>query len=231
MKTFRDLVILEDDSSEPMTTTKLIADKYGLRHTDMLRALKNKGLVDRSEIALVDYIDNKGEKRPCYMMDERQCLMLLPFMAGEKAFDVQERLVDAFIEAREFMTEIVSKKFTTLEEVESAAEEILFRKFRRSLKHGNRPTVMLRPIAQKSKHAIDFLDQVLDFTLSVNTDDEFDKAVSAIEGVLATEFKQSDDKTIIAFKAVSERVGKRYTIAAKKRKTKISKLEQELGVK
>lgn len=51
----------------------------------------------------VTYRDGKGEQRPMYELTERQALKALPFIAGRAAYEVQDKLVDGFMDARRFI--------------------------------------------------------------------------------------------------------------------------------
>lgn len=55
-----------------------IAELTGMRHSDVIRAIRNMEeawrKVNGRNFALVEYIDKKGEKRPCYQLNKTECL-------------------------------------------------------------------------------------------------------------------------------------------------------------
>lgn len=55
-----------------------IAELTGRRHADVIRDIRKllgQGVNERN-FALVDYTDAKGEKRPCYELTKKGCLIL-----------------------------------------------------------------------------------------------------------------------------------------------------------
>ena len=54
-----------------------IAEVTGKRHADLMRDIRDEieklnagGISNERKFALVDYIDSKGEKRPCYQLSK-----------------------------------------------------------------------------------------------------------------------------------------------------------------
>ena len=73
-----------------------IAELTGKRHADVMRDVRNlleQGVNERN-FALVDYTDAKGEKRPCYELTKKGCLILA---SGYDA-KVRERIIDRWEE-------------------------------------------------------------------------------------------------------------------------------------
>lgn len=64
-------------NKEKMTSLQ-IADVTGMRHADVMRAIRNMeeawAKVNQRNFALVEYKDAKGEMRPCYSLDKTECL-------------------------------------------------------------------------------------------------------------------------------------------------------------
>lgn len=87
-----------------ITTTSLqIAEHFGKRHADVIRAIKNL-LAEVPEqyqriFALVDYTDEKGERRPAYRINRDGFTLLAMGFTGKEA--LQWKL--AYIEAFNFM--------------------------------------------------------------------------------------------------------------------------------
>lgn len=64
-------------SKETMTSLE-IAEITGKRHSDVMRDIRNllaQGINERN-FASVEYTDKKGEKRPCYELTKKGCLIL-----------------------------------------------------------------------------------------------------------------------------------------------------------
>lgn len=73
-----------------------IAELTGKRHADIMRDVRNlleQGVNERN-FALVDYTDAKGEKRPCYELTKKGCLILA---SGYDA-KLRERIIDRWEE-------------------------------------------------------------------------------------------------------------------------------------
>ena len=66
------------NSKKEVMTSLEIAEVTGKNHFDVLKAIRNMEpaweKVNQSKFALVDYIDAKGEKRPCYELTKTECL-------------------------------------------------------------------------------------------------------------------------------------------------------------
>lgn len=80
------------------TTSLIIAEQFGRAHKSVLLSLgkfnSRHGIVPR------DYIDSRGKKQKMYELTERQALIAMPFIGGEKSEQGQVALVDAFLELR-----------------------------------------------------------------------------------------------------------------------------------
>ena len=73
-----------------------IAELTGKRHADIMRDIRNlleQGVNERN-FALVDYADKKGEKRPCYNLTKKGCLILA---SGYNA-KLREKIIDRWEE-------------------------------------------------------------------------------------------------------------------------------------
>ena len=92
-----------------------IAQVTGKRHRDVLRdirALLEQGVNERN-FAPVEYTDAKGEKRPCYQLSRKGCLILA---SGYNAL-LREKIIDR-LEELELARQktLPSEAFSTLEE-------------------------------------------------------------------------------------------------------------------
>lgn len=84
-----------------------IAELTGRRHADVIRDIRKllgQGVNERN-FALVDYIDAKGEKRPCYELTKKGCLILA---SGYDA-KLRERIIDRWeeLETKERTTQLI----------------------------------------------------------------------------------------------------------------------------
>lgn len=67
------------DESDKMTSLQ-IAEITGKAHKDVMKAIRNMEpaweKINGRKFALVDYIDKKGESRPCYSLTKEECLYI-----------------------------------------------------------------------------------------------------------------------------------------------------------
>lgn len=75
------------NSNEQTMTSLQIAEITGKRHSDVMRAIRAMEdawiKVNGRKFALVEYMDVKGEKRPCYELDKVECLYIATKFNGE----------------------------------------------------------------------------------------------------------------------------------------------------
>ena len=107
---FRAMVCSDD--GEPKTTSYAVAEAFGKRHSDVLRAIKNMKCSDgfaKRNFALC-FENNElqnGKPRKFYKMTERGFMFLVMGFNGEKADAIKE----AFINAFEWMANQLTQKF------------------------------------------------------------------------------------------------------------------------
>ncbi|WP_427184860.1 Rha family transcriptional regulator [Bordetella bronchialis] len=83
----------------PMVTSLQIAEHFGKRHRDVLRAIRNLGCsceFNERNFALVDYIDEKGEVRPVYHITRDGFAILAMGFTGKPAMRWKEAYIQAF---------------------------------------------------------------------------------------------------------------------------------------
>lgn len=90
------LVVAVND--QPMTTSFIVAEKFGKRHADVLRAIENlpKDSFTERNYALGQYPDKKGADRPMYYMTWKGFSMLGMGFTGKKAYAWKQTFLDAF---------------------------------------------------------------------------------------------------------------------------------------
>lgn len=89
-------------SPDLKTTSRSIATHFNKRHADMLRAIENftsdsdDEEFNQRNIALVEYLDAKGELRKSYALTEEAALIIVGRMTGKHAAHTQVGLAKAF---------------------------------------------------------------------------------------------------------------------------------------
>lgn len=81
------------------TTSLDVAEKFGRKHKHVLRDIKNLGCsaeFNGSNFGLVEYTDEKGEKRPMYEMTRDGWAVLVMGFSGPKAMVWKEKYIAAF---------------------------------------------------------------------------------------------------------------------------------------
>jgi phage regulator Rha-like protein len=89
-----ELRLVEVHGNKLTTTSLIVASEFNRPHKHVLRSLDS--LSSRLNIGPRDYIDSRGKTQRMYVLDERQFLIAMPFIGGEKSLDGQIRLVDEF---------------------------------------------------------------------------------------------------------------------------------------
>lgn len=91
------LVVYE--GGKALTTSRKVAEKFGKRHADLLRAIQEMELPDNyleRNFALVEYFDLKGEKRPEYIISRDGFTLLAMGFTGKKAMQFKIDYLEAF---------------------------------------------------------------------------------------------------------------------------------------
>lgn len=99
-------VTVEND--QPITTSKIIAEKFEKRHNDVLRAIKNlecSKAFSRRNFAPASYIDHQNKSRPMYKLTRDGFVFLVTGFTGPKAARVKEAYIAAFNEMERRLSE------------------------------------------------------------------------------------------------------------------------------
>ena len=91
-------VLLTADGHATATSVQ-IAEHFGKRHRDVLRAIRNLGCspeFNERNFAPVDYIDEKGEHRPMYRVTRDGFAILAMGFTGKEAMRWKEAYIRAF---------------------------------------------------------------------------------------------------------------------------------------
>ena len=81
------------------TTSRLVAEKFGKRHADVLKAIKQLDSsrdFNERHFSLVDYVDSKGETRPEYIIDRDGFVFLVMGFTGSLAAKFKEEYLEQF---------------------------------------------------------------------------------------------------------------------------------------
>ena len=90
---------LEARNGHITATSLQVAEHFGKRHRDVLRAIRNLGCsaeFNERNFALVDYIDDKGERRPQYHVTRDGFAMLAMGFTGSQAVRWKEAYISTF---------------------------------------------------------------------------------------------------------------------------------------
>ncbi|HRM41624.1 MAG TPA: Rha family transcriptional regulator, partial [Escherichia coli] len=94
---FREMVTTLDNKI--ITTSLKVADYFGKRHKDVLRAIRNLKCSDdftQRNFAPIDFIDKNGDVQPMYNITRDGCMMLVMGFTGKTAAAVKECYINAF---------------------------------------------------------------------------------------------------------------------------------------
>lgn len=124
-------LVFKGQNGQVLTNSLLVAEKFGKRHADVVRAIENsltKGseLTNaklRSSFVLSSYIDNKGEERPMYIMDRDGFSVIAMGFTGDKAMDFKVEFISAF-NAMEKKLKELSAPQTYAEALRRLADEV-----------------------------------------------------------------------------------------------------------
>lgn len=99
----QELRLVEVHGQKLTTTSLVIAEQFGRKHSHVLKSLDK--LVGRYGFVLSSYVTLQNKVERMYILDERQFLIVMPFIGGKKSIDGQERLVDEFLRINKILTE------------------------------------------------------------------------------------------------------------------------------
>lgn len=91
--------LITTTQGQPMTTSLVIAEKFGKRHKNVIQAVRNlETPVEFNGLNFqpVDYIDEKGESRPMYQITRDGFAILAMGFTGKEAAQWKIRFLEAF---------------------------------------------------------------------------------------------------------------------------------------
>ena len=101
---------------EAVCSSLQVAEKFGKRHADVIRAINNLLENDSTQNCVrcfnkSSYTDAKGEKRPMYVMNRDGFTFLVMGFTGNKANEWKWQYINAFNKMEEFIKEKKSQKW------------------------------------------------------------------------------------------------------------------------
>ena len=111
-----------NESGKAKTTSYAVADAFGKRHSDVLKAIKNMKCSSdftKRNFALCFEISKLQNGKPLkfYQMTERGFMFLVMGFNGEKADAIKESFIDAFEWMAEQLTQITQSKWARYNQV------------------------------------------------------------------------------------------------------------------
>ncbi len=95
----KDLTIVFENNNEAVTNSRLVAECFEKRHSDILRAIEKLNCskeFSQRNFALTSYIDRQGKNRPEYFITKDGFTMLAMGFTGAKAMQFKEAYINAF---------------------------------------------------------------------------------------------------------------------------------------
>lgn len=94
--------VIELRRNRPMVSSLKIAELFGRRHDNVLRAIRTV-LIEKFSLRIHEErdLDQRGKERPVFWLEERDALTVMPFIGGQQAMEGQRKLVDAYLYYRD----------------------------------------------------------------------------------------------------------------------------------
>lgn len=87
------------ENGRPVTTSMKVAEYFGKRHADVLRAVQSiecSREFSQRNFAPAEYLDRQGKPRPMYNMTKDGFMFLVMGFTGKKASAIKEAYINAF---------------------------------------------------------------------------------------------------------------------------------------
>lgn len=128
-----DVILTQDlvfvDQKEAYTDSLIVARVFGKRHDHVLRDIEKLSIqlidiINAPKFGLVEYIDQKGEKRPKYNLSKDALMLLVMGYTTKKAMSIKISYISAFNEMESFIKSQVDLEAQLFRAMEK--EEISF---------------------------------------------------------------------------------------------------------
>ena len=107
----KELTLVELKKNKAVTTSLMIANKFGKQHKNILSIIESKKyLFNELNFKPDKYVDNKGEERPMYYLDRDFATFIIMGFTGEKADAWKLKYIQAFNQ----MEKIIMEKNTSV---------------------------------------------------------------------------------------------------------------------
>jgi Rha family phage regulatory protein len=84
--------LIEVRKGKAMVSSLKISELFDRRHDSVLRNIRKLGLRKLEE----SYVNAQNKQQPVYWLEEREALIVMPFLGGKKSLEGQTKLVDAY---------------------------------------------------------------------------------------------------------------------------------------
>lgn len=100
------------DGRTPLTTSLIVAEKFGKNHKNVLRSIQNLGCSEqfsRLNFAPSDYVDSRGKEQPMYAMTHDGFSLLVMGFTGKEAMQWKEKFLSEFNRLRSIVTRVLQQ--------------------------------------------------------------------------------------------------------------------------
>ena len=111
-------IILKEQNGQVLASSREVAERFGKRHTDVLRAIKNiSNEISTTQFCVLfitnTYIASNGKKNIEYLMNRDGFSLLCMGFTGNKALEWKLKYIDAFNQMEEELKKQSSKSLPT----------------------------------------------------------------------------------------------------------------------
>ena len=180
---------LIEENGIVVTTSRHVAEVYGKNNKDVMKKIRYFidliPELDGRNFTLVDYIDDKKEKRPMYKMDRQGFSMLVNKFTGDKATIFTHKYTKAFEKMANLIDQL-SEENNTLYDIAISEKGQLERQYAADkIKYAVRNIERLLSSA-KYTELEDIIEKVIDVHIHLRKKDRYEY----YKGLTTTEYKQ-----------------------------------------
>lgn len=143
------------DHEKPWTSSKAIAQHFGKRHADVLRAIKNldcSGEFGQRNFALSEELSEQGKALPVYRVSKDGFMWLAMGFTGARAAEVKELYIKAFNDMEQALRRLDQEASAKLERELLMTQRRLIMTQRRLITAQRREIRQLRPTLTRKHH-------------------------------------------------------------------------------
>lgn len=92
-------IVFQGSEGQPLTNSVLVAEKFGKRHCDLIKAIRNlttQNFVVKNMFVETTYLSGKQQEQPMYIMNRDGFTLLAMGFTGQKALQFKLDYIDAF---------------------------------------------------------------------------------------------------------------------------------------